>query len=367
MWSFAIHDFISGRPICALELDANRMGRRMNDTDKGSSAFTVPRRMSRAALRDITQPRSRVLVKRWKGDVRYAHVLTGRSWDGESRSMSLRHEDIRGAITTRRTLFGTNGYSGTLEKDNGLVIENRSLNIVPALIYWAGTEGPTGNFDTPMYLPQGKLTNALVHQLEASMPGTFSKTWYDSDGIMVDDAMREVQDLGPDVFYEAREDGNGWLQWLMRIGDLSGSVRDFNMTAAKVKCSIPGWEEDDSNTANITYAFGNGADRGKLVRSAQSEPTTPATERIISYSNEENVDNLQAHANTDNNLWRQPTEQWSLSVDASRVPRVGGKVKLFHRGDVFFPDGWTSIESLGDTSDLSDDVELELQPTGGGA
>jgi len=364
MWSFMLHDLITGAPICPLELDSNQMGRRINDTDTGRSSFTIPSRMSRAQLLSTTQPRSRVLVKRWNGVPRYAHVIKTRTWDERTQSVGLVHEDLRGAITTRRTTFGSNGYSGNLDINNGLVITDTALVSVPALLFWAGSEGPTPNYDLPVYLPEGKLTNALAHSL--ALPGTYTKTWWDYDGKIVDTAMREVQDLdgGPDVFYEPRYDANGWLQWLMRIGDLSGATADFNMTAAKRKFFDGTWEENDGNAANVLYAFGNGSERGKKVKTAQTSPTLPAAERIVPYGDEESDSILQSHANADLAVWKNPTVQWNGSTFAEVGIRAGGTVRLYHKDHPVHADGWTSLVLLGDSSDLTNQIPLSLQTIG---
>jgi len=366
MWSFMVHDLITGAPIGPIELDANQMGRKINDTDTGRSSFTIPPRMSRARLLDLTQPRSRVLVKRWDGAPRYAQVIQERKYDERNPTQfELVHEDLRGAIMARRTTFGSNGYSGNLDINNGLVITNTALISVPALLFWAGSEGPTSNYDLPVYLPEGKLTNALAHSL--ALAGTYTKTWWDYDGKVVDTAMREVQSLsgGPDVFYEPRYDGNGWLQWLMRIGDLSGTTTDFNMTAAKRKFFDGTWTENDLNSANVLYAFGNGSEQGKKVKTAQATPTLPAAERIVSYADEETDSILQSHADADLALWQKPTVQWSGSTFADVDLRVGGTIRLYHKDHPVHADGWTSTEMLGDSSDLTDHVTLDFQTIGG--
>lgn len=368
-WTYAIHDTLSGDFLTHVALAENQMGRTLNGGQAGRSVMFRPEGWSRENFRAMTTPWSRTLVKSLNGIPLAAQMITGRMWDFTAGSLELRHADLW-TILSKRTTFGTNGYSGHLPIDNNLPLVGYSLASMPPWMIWAGTEGPTANFALPIYLPEGKLTHALINSLPHS--GPHDRTIWDYEVVFVDDAIDEVVKMpdGPDVDFQPRFSSSNKLELLMRVGTLTGGTSDWVMSAAKPPLFGVTHDEDAEKQANVVYAIGKGSEAGMRVRTAQASPGVPALERAVNYKDIDDYGVLQSHANADLALFNQPTQQWGASMlsesgkGLENMP-LGHTMRLSFTDHDWEPDGFQPQRLIGFDTDETNTVTLALQPTGG--
>lgn len=365
-WSYAIYDTITGVRQAGVEPVSNSMGRLLNTGSSGSTVVLPQEGVSRAQFRALTTPWARTLVKFWNGKPLFAHIITGRKWDVTAGRLTLDHSDVW-ALLGRRTTFGSNGYSGWLPENNRLEMINHSLASMPSWLLWAGTEGPTPNFDLPIYLPEGKITNALVHALPFA--GSDSRTYWDYEVQFVEPAIKEIVAVGPDVDFEPRI-VDGFLQLHLRVGDLAGGFSDWNMASASPELFNVSETEDASKQANVVHAIGKGSEADMRVRTAQSSPSVPALERAVNYKDIDDLAVLQKHADADLATFNQPTRQWSASLFASSGKGIdsmplGHVLRLYFKDHAWEPDGWQNLRMVGFSTTENETVSLTIQPTGG--
>lgn len=366
-WSFAVYDTISGVRQGPMVPTSNSMKRLLNSTGSGTTKVPITGPMTKAQWWEFTQPWARTIAKFRNGQVTHAQLITKREWSESDQSIILTHIDIRG-LFARRTTFGTNGYSGDLSINNNLPLINRALAQMIAFLVWASTEGPTPNYDLPIYIAEGKITNALVHSLPTG--GGHDRTWWDYQVVFVDDAIEEISsdDGGPDVYFEPRISADGNLEYLLRSGNLTLPPVDWPMSTEDPGLTDVKWVEDATEQANVVYSVGKGSEQLMRVATAHVNPGIPALERAESYKEIEDMGVLQSHANANLTMYNQPTIQFDASMLASRGyenMRLGTVHRLSYQGHAWYPDGWTATRQIGDETDLTETVKLTFQPTGG--
>jgi len=368
-YTYAVHDTITGDYLAPVELATNSMGRGINGGRSGESTLVRPAGWSRTNFRDLTTPWARTLVKFSNGSPIAAQMFTGRKWDFTTARLTVRHADVW-TILSKRTTFGTNGYSGTLPTDNNLPLLNQSLVSMPAWMIWAGTEGPTSNFALPIFLPEGKVTYALINSLPYT--GTDNRTIWDYEVVFVDDAIGEVIKMpgGPDFDFQPRISSAGKLELLMRVGTLTGGTSDWMMSSSMPALTNVTHDEDATKQANVVYAIGKGSEAGMRVRTASASPSVPALERAVNYKEIDDLGILQSHANSDLALFNQPTSQWTASMLSGAGAGIenmppGHTMRLSFTDHDWEPDGFQPQRLIGFDTSESDTVTLSLQPSGG--
>lgn len=363
MWNFKIYDTISGEYVGPMKPESNSMGRALNEGRSGTSMWVPPAKLRQETLTELCTPWSRTLVKFWNDTPKFAHPFMWREWDDDDGTMSLGHSDIW-SILAKRSTFGVDGYGNT--ELSHLKMEGFSLNAMVPWLIWAGTEGPTANFELPIWLPEGKLTFALINGLPHA--GPHSRTIWDYDVMFVDEAIAEVVEMpgGPNVDFVPQIVDNK-LRLLLKVGDVSAGESDWQMNAPKRGLTGVKIREDGIPMANVNYAIGVGSERSMLVRTARSEPVgVPALERAENYKAIRDDAQLLEHAKADLTLRANPTKQISASMVATEGPTIekidnGHRMHLYFEGHRTQPDGWQHQRVVSFDTDLTHTIKLETQ------
>jgi hypothetical protein len=363
MWSTVMCDTITGRRLATLEPVSCSGERKMNGIGTGSHTFvtssigagaTVDAR--RAARRDLLTPWARTLVQCWDGQPRYAGLLLNPVVNRDKGTVTVGHTEAR-ELWKHRTTFGTNGYSGNIE-DGKLPVLNKSLAAIAGWLIHVSLEGPAANWSMPFVLP------------DRDASGTNSRTWYDYNLPIIDSELTEIQDSegGPDIDLVPRWSADGSLEWVIRVGALTGPTLDWNLSVPEPALTGVTSTLDGAKQSTVLYATGDGQEVDLLVRTARAtSATVPALERIESYSQLEDLKALQGHANEDLATFRTPTTQYSMSMQADGTPGVadlvlGQKLRTYTADDDWFDDGWDAHRLIGYSFDLSNTITLQLQP-----
>jgi hypothetical protein len=223
MWSYAIYDTITGVRQGPVTPSKFTFSRRINEGGSGSMSLVIPvEDLTREQLRALFTPWARTVVAMWNGSPIYAGLITSSSRSGNT--VTFDHKDIR-ALLAKRSTFGSNGYSGDQTVNHSLPLENYPLAVIVAFLVWSATEGPTSNFGVPIYIAQGRITNALVHSLAHS--GTNRREYFDYEFTFVGAAIQAPFLVGrrarvPD---ERRDDTSRPAVRLQHVRTGTGAVR----------------------------------------------------------------------------------------------------------------------------------------------
>lgn len=366
MWSYAMYDTITGVRQGPIVPASFTFSRRINEGGSGSMSLVIPvEGLSRDVLRGLLTPWSRTIVAMWNGYPIYAGLITSSNRSGNT--VTFTHKDIR-ALLAKRSTFGSNGYSGNQEINHNLPLENYPLSVMVAFLIWAATEGPTANFGVPIYIAQGKITNALVHSLPHS--GTDSRTYFDYEFTFVGAAIAEIQDAGLEVDFQPRFSSAGALEYLLNAGPtLPGPSFDFNMSAPEQVLFDVQSREDGEKQSNVLYSVGKGSEMDMRVTTSRGTPSVPAMERKESYKEIDDFAVLQAHSDANLAAFKNATSQFDMSIHAHALTGIqamplGSVLDLEYRGDPWEADGHKVMRLVGFAGDMSTKIKLETQPGG---
>jgi hypothetical protein len=366
MWSYAMYDTISGVRQGPIVPASFTFSRKINDGGDGSMSLVIPvEGLTRDVLRGLMRKWSRTVVAMWNGYPIYAGIITRSVRKGNT--VTFTHKDVR-ALLGKRTTFGSNGYSGNQTINHNLPVENYPLSVIAAFLIWSSTEGPTPNYDLPIYIAQGKITNALVHSLPAN--GTHSRTYFDYEFTFIDEALSEIQDAGVEIDFQPRFSASGALEYLMRAETkLTGTQLDFVMAAPELALLDVTETEDGEKQSNVLYSVGKGSEMDMRVTTSRADPSVPAMERAENYKEIDDTGILQTHSNENLATFRDPTVQFDTSILASafadlQAMVLGSVLSLEYRDDAWEPDGNYPMRLIGFSGDMSHKVKLETQPGG---
>jgi hypothetical protein len=366
MWSYAIYDTITGVRQGPIVPASFSFSRRINDGGDGSMSLVIPvEDLSRDELRSLLTKWARTVVAMWNGFPIYAGLITSSTRSGNT--VTFNHKDIR-ALLAKRTTFGSNGYTGNQEINHNLPVINYPLALIPAFLIWASTEGPTANYGLPIYLPEGKITNALVHSFPAD--GTDSRTYFDYEFTFIDDALSEIQDAGLELDFQPRFSSSGALEYIMNSANvLPGPHFDFVMAAPDLVLQDVVEREDAEKQSNVLYSVGKGSEMDMRVTTSRSTPSIPAMERRENYKDIDDLGILKTHSDANLATFRTLTTQFDMSIHANALTGIqamplGSVLDLEYRNDPWQSDGHKVMRLIGFSGDMSIKVKLETQPGG---
>lgn len=358
--TYAFYDTITGAFLDWAQPSTFSYSRSLNASGTGQATFTAgavsinlltPWAVSLMAIRNGVPVGGGLIVK-------VAAGVSTMTW-------TVSFADVR-AILGRRTTFGSNGYGATV--NDKLDLAGFTLQSMPAWLVWSGTQGPTANFAIPIFLPEGRITQALI----TSLPhiGSDTRTYYDYEVHFVDQSIAELQDSGLEVDFEPRLSSSNALEWLLRSAvSLSGVNVDFNMTTEDHGLFDVRYVSDGAKQSNVLYSIGKGSELDMRVTTARAEPNGPALERAENYKDIDNLAVLQNHSNQDLSLLNKSTIQWAVSMLATNSKgienmRLGSSFNLYFAGHPMVPTGWHHMRLIGYSGGESEKITLQLQPSG---
>ena len=252
-----------------------------------------------------------------------------------------------------RTTLGATGY----EPKRIQIVKNESLASLAGRLIRMATEGPRSNYALPWVMPA------------VGMSGTEDRTWADYNLATIEEELVEVQDDagGPDIDFIARWSSSGRLEWVPRVGRLTGPTLDWHLTAPESNLTGFNLAGNKTEQANVIYASGDGSEVKLLVRSGWATTDVPALERVESFSQLKNGRTLQSHADAEVLARQDPPSDWPFSIRADGAPGVldlvlGQQHRVYAADDPWIFDGWKDdLRLIGYSGDLTNTVALQLQ------
>lgn len=363
-WQHRIVDTITGETL--LPIQATSTGSRaINGAGSGSASLVIQSSpFSKAQLKEILALDSSSIVTSRNGVDLYRAGVSEMAYTFSQ--VTAAHKDIRANLLKRLTL-GTNGYSGNLPENNRLPLLNMKLSHMPYWLLWSGIEGPTANYGLPININGQRITYALINGLDWA--GTDNRTYWDYELKTIGSALSELADLGVETDFEPFRTSAGGSELNLRSGTLTGGFFDCNMTSPKPWLKLDRYRINADQRANVAHAVGKGSEMDMRVRTATTNPSVPASERVDSYKDIADLALLQKLAAANVATYSTPTEEWELSMLASDGPgieniRLGSTLRLYFKDHEFISDGWKELRLIAYSFDSTETIKLTVQPIG---
>jgi len=360
-WSYWFCDTITGEKLLQVEPASGSWSRWLNMGQSGSHTFSLGDGLiSRADWRDATIPWARTLVICWEGDPVAARVVMGRPYDRNKQMLTVRHTDIRNLFLARYP-FGENSYwedegAGIVGK---LTIASKSLVSAFGIVLDAALTGPVGaaDYTLPMTLPS------------LSGSGSYSAEYDNFNFQKVSDILDELQEMdgGPDSDFAPQWSGSDTLEWVARVGALTGGTFDFDLSDPA--CPVASTEVDEDAMRQVTGVFGVGAGNGPSMVVGGTPgvlaATIPARDDVVKWKMVKSNDVASSLAKEHVAAFRYPTVEPSFAVLASEVSPLdlvlGSTITVTDSGDPFLLDGPTDYRLIGFTGGVGLRLELMVQ------
>lgn len=362
-----VYDTQQGFRLAPLFPSSQSWTTRIGAPGSGTSVFQLADTdMTREQWRELMRPWARTIVQSIDGQPVYAGVIISRSYDKSSKTLTVRHSEVR-EIFSRRFSFGLNGYAGSSnpadpDYHGALRIVNRSARgTARAIIERGALMGPTGH---PWRLPI---------EVPADEAGDVNVVWENYQVRSIERLLTEVEERhdGPDIYFRPTADpATATLEWEMQIGNprLSGQFFHWPLDAPEPTPFEVAVEEDAAKqlTGVFMLGTGQGVDQKRGDALITSGLITPILDRVDSASQVGDVDQLNSLAQgqlTAHAIW---TTQVSMSVRASSLPDArfltpGATVRIDTLDDPWMPDDAGLFYVISVSGDLTDTLKLEVQ------
>lgn len=327
--------------------------RLMSARGDGSAAIPLDGSFSKAALRDLLMHWGRILRLDRDGKTEYGGYILGRPYQRGASSIGVTLGDLW-ALTARR-----GGWDHSAPN-----VEKWKTTITGSLAHQAAQALRRGR-DTGPALPDMRIP--------VTIPGfegpSVTRTYYGYNVETVGDIWADLLAEGLDIYLEPRNlsSSNGDFDWYMHadIGMVGGVEHEFYVTADD---AVTGFSEssDAARVTNNARYVGEGSEVDMLVRSNRNIASPyPLLDRTTDRKNISNPAQLSALSARDLVTFEHPTFQWDFKLLAETGVEVGDTVRLHFDGDPWIADGWHERRVVKVSGDLSEQITVSVQPTGG--
>ena len=341
MWKyFSVSTSTWGNKV-ELKATAFTGSRALNMGRSGSMTLNVrDPKVAEAVSKTVLMPWERVLVAEWDGNAVYAGFITNVKENLRQGTVDVTHVDIWDLWKRRHilTLRGNGDQSAP-----PITWNNRTLATHANLVVNRGMNGePAGRYDLPLIMT-------------ADVVGTESRTYWGYKFQTVESALKEIMETegGPDIDFDVRWSlGVEQLEWVMRSGNLTSGLWEWDATATETEVYDLELETDATDMTNKLIGTGEGSERSLLVRDNSSfGGTAVALEKVERYDYSDG-NQLQAHVNADLAANDAYTQQLSFKIPVTGAVKVGqlilgGTCRLTTSGLYFFDAGqhdWRLIQ-----------------------
>ncbi|MCW2132880.1 hypothetical protein [Arthrobacter sp. VKM Ac-2550] len=338
-----------------VEPESMTWGRAKNHGESGNASFKLgdPMVAETAGLTDL-YPGERAIVADWDGTVVYAGIIWDATYTMDDQTLQLSHGDLWSMLERRLMIRDWSGdLADTKMTFNNLSLETQAVKTLVA--QWGA-----GRFALPLVLPSDK-------------SGTEDRVYYGYDMMTVTEGLGDIMeaDGGPDVDFLPRWAGNGTLEWVMRVGDLTHGRAEYDFAADDPQARGLWIKTDASEVATKVYAVGEGTEVDTLIRSSTTETLFyPGLERVESFKNVKKSGELQSLARESLRANNSATRQAGFDVLAGGAHPIsslqpGTTVRWNMRKDPYITEGYREWEIVKIKGSLGEWVTIEFQQKGG--
>lgn len=313
---------------------------RLNGQGQGSHTLKMfGSALSGAQGRELTRGNKYAVAQVWGTTVAYAGIITDDDWDEESETLTLQSKEMRAHMAPGRMSFGVNQYNPA---GVTVTITNRShAGAVRAVLQ--AVQAPSAEW-------------ALAIDLPADGSGSFSARWRFEETLTWEDMLQQIEADGCEITFRPYISASGQLRWQTLVAakiqtgtalDLAAKVPESIVTGLKVKRSSA-----TLATGVLAFGKGQGQDRPYAYAPTSGSGATDQPVRDVKVTfpdievrrgNAADQARLQAAADAEYALRRDPVEQWSFGLHiADQGPGIalpGALLRIWVHGSKRIPDG----------------------------
>lgn len=356
-WSWVVVSAQTGQKVSpSLQPVTDRAAPRISGVGTGSHSFLLRGgSMSRPQARNVFAKWKRVLVKCWNGEPKYAGFISDTSWSPKRGVLTVSTVEFR-SILAKRFAFGIGTYAG------GTLI---CANQTPRGIIWQLVDrGTRGDRSLVWNLP------VVIPGLDE--PGTLTREYENYKFFSIERAIKELQDLGPEIDFQPRWSAGGTLEWVLRVGSeatplLGGPTVSLNMAAPQPKGFDFDVFDDGSEMVTGVFTLGEGAEAKRphgeaaTVAVVDGIPSMDVTRSRNDLSDQAALD---AHAAAQVDQFKDELRFLKISMLASDAfaqgLQLGSPVQVITVADEWLDGGRASQRVIGITHTKKHRLELEL-------
>lgn len=344
-------DALTGAVIDRIPASAFSYERMLSSGGGGSVTIPIDGTYTKAELKALVTPWSRIIVLERDGVVLYAGYSLGLSYQRGASSVTVKLADLW-TMLDRRGAWNHNA---------------------PNMEVWQTTVSGRLGVQASSALSRGRSGPALpamaipVTASSGSSGVSVSRTYYGYNVETVGDVFTDLLAEGLDVYFRPRWlSGNVNWQMFCDPGWSSGTTREFSATSELSPVTEFSESQDAARVTNNARFIGEGSEVDMLVRSFRNTDSSyPLLDRATSMKNISDTSQLTALAIKDLDAYGEPTSQWSFDVTADMEVDVGDTVRMHFEGDAWIGDAWYARRVVGIKGDMSETKTVIVQPTGG--
>lgn len=321
---------------------------------RGNASITVPLTdtQNRDTLGSYLDPWRYIIALERDGVIKYGGYIIPGSYTRGVSAVSFTLGDFW-AMLGRRIM--TAPGVGDIAKWSDTIVGSRAHHAY-TLLQWNRDRGTVPVSGFPVTTP-GTAPGASV-----------TRTYYGYEMTYLAGKYASLMEEGLDIFFEPSWLSLGQFGWTMRAGDTwgTGVVREFTVTADGSE--VMGFSEsiDGARVTNNADRVGEGSEQDLLVRSiANPLSPLPLLERITMSKTVSSVTQLFDLVTQDLAQFGSPTVQWDFKLHADTSVNVGDTIRLIFAGDPWIPDGIYNRRVVKVNGDMTDQINVSVQPTGG--
>jgi hypothetical protein len=336
-------------------------GRALNGGRGGSATFHVRDPWVSEVVTDTSIAHlERMLVAEEDGNAVYAGIIYDVVEDLDAGTVVVSHFDAAWWIMARRYVLNVRGSGAPAGAP--LTLTSKTLATIAFRLVANGMDGdPAGRYELPLIM-------------NADVAGSHSRTYEGFKFITVEDALQEVikTDGGPFVDFDTQWDNaTETFRWVMRAGDLTQGLWEWDATAIKTEVFGPKLRTNAEKVANRVIGTGEGSGEDMIARSDESfaGSSFPALERVSSYQDIHDGVQLQDRTTADLNAANELTKQFTFKIPVGGTVKLGdlilgGTCRVKTSGFRFLDAGWHDWRLIQWDFDR-DWITMQMQEIGG--
>ena len=367
-YSHFITTSLKGEVITEVFPTAGNFSRVANGVGSGSHTFQVndiQSGLTPAQWRYFTSLKEHSIVTCYNGVPVYSGPLEALTYNRDSGALEVQSSEFRSWLD-KRLMFLINFYeSGTK------TFTNMSLGtIIREVVRYALVE-PGGSWGLPVDLP-------------GIQAGSESRTYFNYNFVSPEQAVTELQNLGPDVDFQPFLAPDGTVRQRLRIGSpwLAAPIHEWIINADNAGAHKIVYKESAQKLATGIRAIGQGSGEDIRTNFAGLEHVGgtpylgPNIDTSISLTQVDDLSLLHRHAREELQKRKVPVNQLTFDVLASGTAHAdsrfnapsldklipGSRLRTSIQDDPFIPDDWRENYLLGVSGDFnSDHVSLKVK------
>lgn len=352
MFQAYVCDSITGAVLDRVDVSAFTWEQLISAGGSGSVTLPLDGTYSKAELRTLAEPWSRIWALAYGERLLYMGYVTGRSYSRSSNALTVGLSDLW-------TLFERRGAWD---------------HSAPAVQKWRTTVTASLAGQAAAAIRRGRDTGPALPAMEMpltipAMTGSpVTRTYFGYNVQTIHEVLSDLLEEGLDIAFEPRFIGNGDTDWLMLAGPdwSSGRSHEFMVTAPDSPVSAFDETADAARVTNNARRLGEGSEEDMLIRSNRNTASPyPLLDRVTAVKQVNDVAQLSAQADNDLRLYAAPTFQWNFKVHLDTGVRIGDTVRLHFDGDPWIADGWHTRRVVKLSGEISPFLTVGCQPTGG--